>query len=121
LYAVRSRRVLLTLFTSLVVAMPTAMFVAPPAWAIPATPVLTATGAPDGVYVFWGPDNLVSHRYRLMETVDGVTTRHDVWGASYADTALLPGQEATYSVVAVEVSGESAESAPVTAARLAQA
>jgi hypothetical protein len=97
------------------------MFVAPPAWAIPATPVLTATGAPDGVYVFWGPDNLVSHRYRLMETVDGVTTRHDVWGASYADTALLPGQEATYSVVAVEVSGESAESAPVTAARLAQA
>lgn len=120
LYAIRSRRVFLTLFMALVVAMPTAMFIAPPAWAVPAAPVLSATGAPDGVYVFWGPDNLVSHKYRLMETVDGVTTQRDVWGASYADTALLPGQEATYSVVAVEVGGESAESAPVTAARLAQ-
>jgi hypothetical protein len=106
---------------ALAIAMPTALFTAPQALAaVPAAPVLIAMGAPDGVYVFWGPDNLVSHKYRLMETVDGVTTQRDVWGASYSDTALLPGQEATYRVVAVEVGGESAESVPVTAARLPQ-
>jgi len=111
----------LTLFMALAIAMPTALFTAPQALAaVPAAPVLIAMGAPDGVYVFWGPDNLVSHKYRLMETVDGVTTQRDVWGASYSDTALLPGQEATYRVVAVEVGGESAESVPVTAARLPQ-
>ena len=122
MYAIRSRRVFLTLFMALTLAISTALFAAPQALAaVPATPVASAVGAPDGVFVFWGPGDGYVRMYTLLKTVDGVATQQDVWAAmSYADRSLQPGQQATYRVVAHDGGTQSAESAPVTAARLGQ-
>jgi hypothetical protein len=114
--------VFLTLFMALTLATSTAMFAAPQALAaVPATPVVSAVGAPDGVFLFWGPSDGYVRMYTLLKTVDGVTTQQDVLAAvSYADRSLQPGQRATYRLVAHDGSTQSAESVPVTAARLGQ-
>jgi hypothetical protein len=75
-------------------ATPTAMFTAPLAWAaVRATPVVSAVGAPDGVFRFGGPNDGYVRAYTLLKTVDGVTTWQDVLAVvSYADRSRQPAQ-----------------------------
>ncbi|MGZ0148979.1 hypothetical protein ACXJJ3_18030 [Kribbella sp. WER1] len=75
---------------------------------------MSAWSAPDGVFVDWDDVN-PSGYYRLTRTVDGVSTTQVSWGSHYSDSALRPGQEATYVVEAYVSSTETGvPSTPVT-------
>ena len=93
-----------------------------PASAVEPAPAVTAYGAPDGVLLEWPSQDYYVRQWRITRSVGGASTTLDVSTASsYSDTALLPGQAATYTVAALDGGTPGPASVPVTAARGASA
>ena len=93
-----------------------------PASAVEPAPTVVAYGAPDGVLLEWPSQDYYVRQWRITRSTGGASTTLDVSTASsYSDTALLPGQAATYTVAALDGGTPGPASLPVSAARGASA